>query len=529
LQGYQRRAPSAATGVGQLKIQDAFLTRQTSVHGAPQHPGAFAVNNPDRENAAPPTFRQIVVQQFTNLGRSKGMQIEHAVNRIVKRCIRVIKRRVGIGGRGVLHFYFPQCGIVVNLHKNEVNAMKKMQLPGWVIFLMIIGWACSQTTPVMLGNEVLLQDYLHLVQGKRVGLITNPTGVNSRLEPTIDVLAAHPQIQLTALFGPEHGVRGDITAGATVETFNDPRTGIPIYSLYGRTRRPTDDMLRNVDVLMYDIQDIGSRAYTYIYTMALAMEAARDKQIPFIVLDRPNPLGGLLVEGPVLDTVFSSFIGLYPIPFVYGMTVGELAQLFNREFGINCDLKVVPMKGWKRKMLYEDTGLEWVITSPHVPHARSARFAAATGIIGELQTIDIGIGYTLPFELTGEAWIDGERLARELNARQLPGIIFRPVHYRPYYFTRRDSDLQGIQLHITDLRRFKPQRTQIHILTAICKLFPDQPFFQTERTRSFDRAMGTDQVRLAAARGKSAEEIIAGWQKELDQFKQTRAKYLIYR
>ena len=386
----------------------------------------------------------------------------------------------------------------------------------------------EESTSVKPGVEVLLEEHIDLLKGKRVGMITNPSGVNSRMESTVDLLYDHPDINLVALFGPEHGVRGDVTGGFKVEDYVDPKTGVPVYSLYGKNRKPTSEMLKDVDVLLYDIQDIGSRAYTYIYTMAFSMEAAAEQGKQFIVLDRPNPLGGNLVEGPVLDPAFSSFIGLYPIPFVYGLTVGELAQLFNLEFDINVDLTVVPLKHWNRKMAGDDTGLEWVITSPHIPHSKTAFFCAATGCIGELHTIDIGVGYTMPFELIGEEWIDANELSKELNSYQLPGVFFRPIHYKPYYFTREGTQLQGVQVHITDAGEFKPMMTQIYILCAIQKLYPEQPIFETNRTSMFDKAMGTDKIRQEIRDGKPAEKIISEWQDDLRDFMKIRKKYLIY-
>jgi len=397
------------------------------------------------------------------------------------------------------------------------------------LILLVFSVACNGRAKIVKpGIDVLLEEKTDLLRGKRVGLITNPSGVNSKMESTVDLLFKHPDINLVALFGPEHGVRGDITGGFKVEDFVDTKTNVPVYSLYGKTRMPTPEMLENVDVLIYDIQDIGSRAYTYIYTMALSMKAAAEQGKEFIVLDRPNPLGGNLVEGPVLDTTFSSFIGLYPIPFVYGLTVGELAQLFNTEFDINVDLTVVPLKNWHRDMTGDKTGLEWVITSPHIPHSKTALFCAATGCIGELHTIDIGVGYTLPFELIGEEWMNANELSDELNSYQLPGAYFRPMHYKPYYFTREDIQLQGVQIHITDVAEFKPMLTQIYILCAIRKLYPEQPIFKTKRTGAFDKAMGTDKIRQEVWDGKSAMEIIAEWQDDFDAFMKIRENYLIY-
>ncbi|MDZ7310361.1 MAG: DUF1343 domain-containing protein [candidate division KSB1 bacterium] len=395
------------------------------------------------------------------------------------------------------------------------------------LFCLLPDLLLSQVKP---GIEVLVARHLDLIQGKRVGLITNPTGVTSDLISTIDVLHGLPQVRLVALFGPEHGVRGDAFAGEKVSHSVDRKTGIPIYSLYnGPMAPPTPEMLQNIDVLIYDIQDIGSRAYTYIYTLALAMQGAAKAGISVIVLDRPNPLGGNLIEGPVLDERFKSGIGLYPIPSIYGMTVGELAKFFNEEFGIHVKLTVMPMEGWRRDMIYSDTGLPWVLTSPHVPHSETAFHIAATGCIGELHTLCEGVGYTLPFEVVGQTWIDPDKLANELNQRNLPGVRFRPLYFRPYYFSHKDQQLAGVQIHLSNPRIFRPMLTQLHILATIRKLYPEQQIFNSERVRSFDQAMGTDQVRLALLRGESPETIVAGWEKELGKYRQKREKYLLYR
>lgn len=382
--------------------------------------------------------------------------------------------------------------------------------------------------PVRLGIDVLLAEKIDLVKGKRVGLITNPTGLTGRMLPTIDALHQHPDVQLVALFAPEHGIRGDIHAGENVSTYQDKQTGLPVYSLYGKTRKPTPEMLAGIDILLYDIQDIGSRAYTYIYTMAYAMEAAKENNLRFIVLDRPNPLGGERVEGNVLDPRFSSFIGLYPIPQVYGMTVGELARYFNTELGINCRLEVVPMQGWTRKMRFAETGLFWTPTSPHVPRAETAFFVAATGCIGELDTISEGVGYPLPFELIGAPWMDGQRLADELNRRNLAGVWFRPVFFRNYYLKFVKEQCSGVQIHITDFQQVEPTKIQIHILNAIRILFPEQPVFDTKRIDMFNKAMGTDAIARAIQNQTPADEIINSWQSDLSQFKLKRQKYLLY-
>ncbi|MFB3894818.1 MAG: exo-beta-N-acetylmuramidase NamZ domain-containing protein [bacterium] len=384
------------------------------------------------------------------------------------------------------------------------------------------------------GISVLMKEQQDLIAGKRVGLITNSTGITPTLISTADVISKIKPTKLTALFGPEHGIRGDIFAGDNVETYTDKKTGVPVYSLYGNTKKPANEMLANLDMLIFDIQDIGARYYTYIYTMAYAMESAKEKGIPFIVLDRPNPINGHLVEGPVLDSRFSSFIGLYQIPIVHGLTVGELAQLFNQEFKINCDLQIVPMKGWKRRMLFADTKLPWVATSPHLPQSTTAWHYATTGFIGELHTICIGVGYTLPFEIVGATWIDGEKLAKELNQRKLPGVKFRPVTFRPYYYIFKDQVCQGVQIHIMKLKDFLSVSTGLHILATIYKMYPEQVIFPADldqpgsRLKMFYQAMGSDSVHKMLEQGKSAAEIIDSWQDNLNRFKTIREKYLIY-
>jgi len=400
-------------------------------------------------------------------------------------------------------------------------------------FFLMINFNKRESPPLVKpGIDVLLEKRLDLIRGKRVGLITNPTGITSDFRPTIDALFACKETRLVALFGPEHGIRGDVPGGEPIASYVDRKTGLPVHSLYGRTRKPTPDMLKGLDVLIFDIQDIGIRPYTYIYTMALAMEAAREQGLPFIVLDRPNPLGGHRVEGKILEPRFESFIGMYPIPYVYGMTVGELARLFNEEFGIGVDLTVVPMEGWRRGMLFEETGLLWVPTSPHVPYAHTVFLIAATGGLGELSVLSEGVGTPMPFELVGAPWIDGEKLAAELNRRNLPGVYFRATHFRPFYFRFAETPCQGVQIHILDARAFEPMRVQIHILAAIRRLFPDHPLFDVRANpkgiRNFDRAMGSDSIRRQLEAGWEAEKIIRSWEPELEKFRQIRRKYLLY-
>lgn len=392
----------------------------------------------------------------------------------------------------------------------------------------------TETPRVRPGIEVLLaeKEFLDKVRGRRVGLITNPTGIDSRLRSTVDLLNDHPEIQLVRLFGPEHGVRGDAYAGDKVDDAVDPRTGIEEKSLYGKTRRPPAEYLEGIDVMIYDIQDIGSRSYTYIYTMAYAMEECGKKGIPFIVLDRPNPCGPM-VSGNILNNEeYKTFVGLYEIPYQYGMTPGEMALLFNDRFNeTKCDLTVVPMRGYERWMLHADTGLPWVPTSPHIPDPKHAVYYNLTGIIGELTGISIGVGYTTPFEKIAAPWIDGYELASYMNAKNLPGIRFRPVTYKPFYSRFNGQVIHGVHLVVTNYRTVQPVEVQIHLMEAIQKLYPEARIFEDENALKplFDEVMGTNSVRQRILAGDTAESIISDYRPAVDLFNAQRGPYLIYR
>ena len=404
-----------------------------------------------------------------------------------------------------------------------------------IIFLLFFLFECC-FAQVLTGIDVLIQSNFSQLHGKRIGLLTNPTGVSADLISTIDILAKAENVTLVALFGPEHGVRGDVTAGGTVMNSSDPVTGLPVYSLYGKTRKPTAEMLKGIDALVYDIQDIGTRSYTYINTMALAMEAASENNIEFIVLDRPDPLSGTRVEGSVLDTAFRSFVGQYPIPYVYGMTCGELATLLNNEGwltnGERCRLTVIPMEGWKRSMYWEDTGLQWVPTSPHIPNAATALFYPATGILGELQTVNIGVGYTMPFQLIGAEWIDAQKFSDALNKEKIPGVWFRPIHYKPYYGEQQGKELHGIQIHLLDKARVNLTSIQMYVIAAIISMYPNHnPFSDASdsRCRMFDKVVGTDAVRNEFLGGMPADSIVGHWNASIRTFLPLREKYLLYK
>ncbi|MBN2417327.1 DUF1343 domain-containing protein [bacterium] len=392
--------------------------------------------------------------------------------------------------------------------------------------------AAAKPADFKLGVDVFIESAHSRFTGKKIGLITNATGVTSDLVSTIDALYDLGDPELIKLFGPEHGLRGDVSGGEHVAESTDARTGLPVHSLYGPNRKPTKEMLEDVDVLIYDIQDIGNRTYTYIYTMAYAMQAAAEYGIDFVVFDRPIAMYGRLVDGNVLDPEFSSFIGLYPIPYVYGMTSGELAGYFNKEFRINARLEVIRMEGYCHDMEFADTGLHWVPTSPHIPHAETAYYCAATGCMGELHTVCVGIGYTLPFELVGAEWIDGNQLAGELNSRELPGVYFLPTAFRPYYSVFRGQRCSGVQILIRDHKKFLPFTTQVHILEALQKLYPERHFLDDPehegRIASFNKAAGTDALGKAVREGRSADEIIGDFRSALDCFIEKRKEYLLY-
>src|SRR6266550_2307582 len=324
-----------------------------------------------------------------------------------------------------------------------------------------------------LGLEVLLESNLDLLDGARVGLIVNPASITSRFQHAADLFHQHSGINLTALFGPQHGIRGE-TQDDMIEwqTFRDKRTGLPAYSLYGETRKPAAEMLGDLDVLVLDIQDVGTRVYTFIYTMALAMEAAREQGQRFIVLDRPNPINGLQIEGNILEPDFQSFVGMFPIPMRHGMTIGELALLFNREFGIGCELEVVKMEGWRRELWYEDTGLPWVMPSPNIPTPDTAVVYPGNVMI-EGTDVSEGRGTTRPFEVIGAAYIDGDQLVAELKKANLPGVAFRPLHFQPTFHKFAGVICGGIQLHVIDRSSFKPVITGVALISAIRRLYPD--------------------------------------------------------
>ncbi|MFG5859454.1 MAG: exo-beta-N-acetylmuramidase NamZ domain-containing protein [Dysgonomonas mossii] len=392
----------------------------------------------------------------------------------------------------------------------------------------------AQKIKIKTGIEVLKEQNFKILEGKRVGLITNPTGVDNNMISTIDILHEAKNVQLVALFAPEHGVRGDAHAGDHVDNVTDPKTGLPVYSLHGKTRFPSAEMLKNIDVLVYDIQDIGCRSFTYISTMGLAMQAAAENNVEFVVLDRPNPLGGLKVEGGLVDDKFISFVSQFKIPYVYGLTCGELALLLNGENMLSkqCKLQIVKMKSWKRKMTYEQTGLQWIPSSPHIPQPISAVMYPVSGILGELGYMSIGVGYTIPFQMFASQWIKASDLADNLNKLNLPGIHFRPIYLKPFYSVGQGEQLEGVQVHIMNYEKARLSEIQFYVMQEIARLYPDKAIFDNandKRYRMFDQVSGSDYVRLTFAKNNRFDDIKDFWYKETEPFKKTSKKYYLYK
>lgn len=382
-----------------------------------------------------------------------------------------------------------------------------------------------------LGLEVFLKDRVDLVAGKRVGLVTNVTGVDGDLVSTVERLHRHPGVNLTALFGPEHGMRGEAQDALKVDAYTDALTGLPVYSLYGQTDKPTPDMLRDVDVLVYDMQDGGVRFYTYIATLANVMQAAAEAGLPVIVLDRPAPINGVTVEGPVLDPAYTSFVGPYPIPLRYGMTVGELARLFNTAFGIGCDLTVVPLAGWRRALWYDQTGLPFVPPSPNLPTLSALTVYPGTCLI-EGTNLSEGRGTTRPFEYIGAPWVEAEALAAMLNDLALPGARFRPVYFVPTFSKHQGALCKGVHLYVTDRDRFRPVETALHLIAAVKAAYPDH-FAWREPWKPgghypIDLLSGGNTVREHLDANRPIPDLAGGWEQGLAAFALLRADALLY-
>ena len=405
-------------------------------------------------------------------------------------------------------------------------------IKGLFLSILLIFTATISAAKVQTGIEVLRADGFKLLEGKRVGLTTNPTGVDSNLKSTIDSLWEAENVNLVALYGPEHGVRGNVHAGDVVDNEVDKKTGLKMYSLYGKTKKPNKEMMDEIDVMVYDIQDNGCRSYTYISTMGMLMEACIEHGKELIVLDRPNPLGGEKIEGCLVEDGYISFVSQFKIPYLYGQTPGELALYLNAtDYENKCKLTVVEMKGWERDMTWDETGLEWIVASPHVPHGQSAVFYPVTGIFGEFGYISIGVGYTLPFEVMGAPWISADTLAEAMNALELPGLEFRPIYYKPYYSTFQGELCQGVQIHILDYEKARLSEVQFLVVQELMRLWPEKDWFQLcnqKRFGMFDKVCGTNKIREMFGKRYQWEDIREYWYKDVEAYREASSKYYLY-
>ncbi len=386
---------------------------------------------------------------------------------------------------------------------------------------------------VRTGLERLLNEEIDRVAGKRIGLIANPTTLDRDLRHAADLLHDRDDVELIVLFGPEHGLRATAQDLIEVGDSKDPKTGLPVKSLYGPTRVPSKEMLEGLDALVFDIQDIGTRYYTYIWTMAHGLEACARDGKELIVLDRPNPINGLDVEGNLVEGSHTSFVGLYPIPNRHGMTSGEIARLVNEEFGVGASLTVIAMEGWKRERWFDETGLPWVLPSPNMPTLETATVYAG-GCLIEGTNLSEGRGTTRPFEIAGAPWIDGDRLARELEKEDLPGVRFRPLNFEPTFQKFAGELCGGIQQHVVDRTIYRPLRTGYAILLAARRLWPDdfawrQPPYEYELERpAIDVLAGNSSIREKIEQDAPLQKIEDSWLIDLGRFKKIREGYLLY-
>ena len=386
---------------------------------------------------------------------------------------------------------------------------------------------------VLPGVEVLVRDYGDQLAGLRVAILTNPTGVTRELVSTIDAVRGIPGVEVVRLFSPEHGLRGQHYAGDKVNENRDPVSGLPVMSLYGATRRPTPEMLEGLDVVLYDIQDVGHRTYTFVSSLTYLMEACEEAGVAVWVLDRPDPTGGHIVGGPMIDEDLLSFIGVHPVPQVYGMTPGEWARMIRAERTPGIDLRVIPMDGWRRGMTFGETGWIWVPTSQHIPQWTTSYFYAMTGTIGELGKVNVGVGTPTPFELIGQEWLDGVEFARRLNARDLPGVIFRPVSYSPRYALGTGKMLHGVQIHISDYHAVESARVLGALIAELAELAPDENLFadylrEDGSPSGFLKAIGRRDIAEKLAVNEVPESLVSGRSPGLEAFLQRREGYLIY-
>lgn len=379
----------------------------------------------------------------------------------------------------------------------------------------------EEAAKILVGIDVLEAESFAPLRGKRVGLITNHTGRTSDGRQTVDVLAEAEGVKLVALFSPEHGWEGQVAEGPVGETV-DAKTGLRVHSLYGKTRRPTAEMLKGIDVLVFDIQDAGVRFFTYGTTMAYAMEEAAKRGIEFVVLDRPNPLGGVAVQGPMLDADRLSFEGYFPLPLRHGMTLGELARLYIAERRIGARLTVVPMQGWRREMWFDQTGLEWVNPTPNLRSLVANTFYPAVELL-RAGGVSVGRGTEKPFEQFGAPWMDGEMVAAYLEAQHIPGVRFHPTRFAPTEDVHANQLCRGVRLELTDREGLDIGRLGVELISALWNLHPKE--FQVDKTI---RLLGSKKTLERIRAGDDPVEIVAGWEEELNSFREIRAKYLLY-
>ncbi|MBN2479263.1 MAG: DUF1343 domain-containing protein [Parachlamydiales bacterium] len=409
--------------------------------------------------------------------------------------------------------------------------MKKL----FFIFFIFLSSFLLAEPKIDLGVDVFFKEKRQgILKNKKIALIINQTSIDKNLKPTLDLFLENAkEYEVIKLFSPEHGISGINYAGENVN--NSKLKNLKVFSLHGKTRRPTDEMLKDVDVIVYDIQEIGCRPYTYASTLYYVIEEAAKRKIKVIVLDRPNPINGIITDGPMLDEKFRSFLGYVNVPYCHGMTIGELAIFFNTEYKINCKLEVIPMKNWKREMNFEDTGLTWIPTSPNIPEANTSVFCASTGILGELELVSIGIGYTLPFKIVGAPWINAEDFADNLNKQNLPGVKFFPFHFRPFYGAYKNQDCSGVKIVILDNQKYRPLAVQYLLIGILKSLYPEKikeklDKQDPQKIRTFKLVNGNDQIYDFLKNEKYATwKMINHDEEKVKEFsKNIKKKYLLY-
>lgn len=429
-----------------------------------------------------------------------------------------------------------QNGIAVTSWKMRLAALLVWTLSPAMMLLLSPNNANAQPTSaqrpdVLPGVEVLCNEYARDLAGKRVGILTNPTALDRNFVHTIDRVRALPGVKVVRLFAPEHGVRGAFAAGASVNETRDPFSGLPVVSLYGDNRRPSQAMLKDLDVVLYDIQDVGHRTYTFVSSLTYMMDACEKAGVAVWVLDRPEPAGGDKVGGSMLDPANVSFIGVMAVPQEYGLTPGEWAKLVKAERTPKINLRVIPMRGWRRGMTYGDLGWAWIPPSQHIPRWDTSLFYAMTGTLGELGLVSEGVGTPLPFEQVGAPWLDGLAFEKTLNAMNLPGVHFRATFFRPRYGTFENQDCQGVQIHLTDARACQPARVGDAILQTLARMYQGRGIFRQTRTETYSmflKSLGDTDYARALAAGGPFQSVESRTQRGLDDYMQRRARILIY-